>query len=94
MRLKILALLMAAAAPLVRADTLLLDSIDMYASTAASRPSAGMSMDRVESRFGEPALKHAAVGDPPITRWDYPDFSVYFEYQLVIHAVPNHDSGQ
>jgi hypothetical protein len=27
------------------------------------------------------------VGAPPITRWDYADFSVFFEHNLVIHAV-------
>ena len=26
-------------------------------------------------------------GKPPITRWDYDGFSVYFEHQHVIHAV-------
>ncbi len=51
------------------------------------RPSRGMSMAAVESRFGQPASRHNAVGEPPITRWDYPGFAVYFEHQLVIHAV-------
>jgi hypothetical protein len=27
------------------------------------------------------------VGAPPITRWDYPNFSVFFEGDRVIHAV-------
>jgi hypothetical protein len=27
------------------------------------------------------------VGQPPITRWVFPTFVVYFEYQHVIHAV-------
>jgi hypothetical protein len=44
-------------------------------------------MERVESAFGAPTNRHAAVGDPPITRWDYPGFAVYFEYQHVIHSV-------
>jgi len=34
-----------------------------------------------------PAERHEAVGQPPITRWDYPTFSVYFENDRVIHAV-------
>ena len=46
-----------------------------------------MSMTAVESRFGQPATRHNAVGQPPITRWDYPGFAVYFEHQYVIHAV-------
>jgi len=41
----------------------------------------------VEARFGQPANRHSAVGQPPITRWDYPGFAVYFEHQYVIHAV-------
>lgn len=83
-------LLLTAAATLAHADTLLLDSIDADQQTAASRPTNGMTMAQVESQYGEPAQRHAAVGDPPITRWDYGDFSVYFEYQLVIHAVAHH----
>ena len=47
-------------------------------------------MTAVESTYGEPAQKHAAVGQPPITRWDYPSFSVYFERDRVIHAVVRH----
>lgn len=50
-------------------------------------PGRGMSMTAVEEKFGSPQVKYDEVGDPPITRWDYPEFSVYFEYQHVIHAV-------
>jgi hypothetical protein len=46
-----------------------------------------MSMGDVESRFGAPAERYAAVGDPPITRWVYPSFVVYFEHSTVVHAV-------
>jgi hypothetical protein len=28
-----------------------------------------------------------AVGRPPISRWEYPGFIVYFEHEHVIHAV-------
>lgn len=57
------------------------------AATASDHPTRGMSMSQVESRFGVPAERHAAVGAPPITRWDYPAFVVFFEYQHVVHAV-------
>jgi hypothetical protein len=70
-----------------RADTLLLDGIEADAQTASQRPKAGQTMTAVESTYGEPSQKHAAVGEPPITRWDYPGFSVYFERDRVIHAV-------
>lgn len=50
-------------------------------------PGRGMTMTAVEEKFGSPETKYDEVGDPPITRWDYPQFSVYFEYQYVIHSV-------
>ena len=56
--------------------------------TAGSdRPERGMKMDAVESRYGAPATRYPAVGQPPITRWDYPGFVVFFENDLVLHAV-------
>jgi hypothetical protein len=51
-------------------------------------------MSQVEARFGAPTTRHAAVGDPPITRWDYPQFSVFFEYDKVLHAVIVRAAGQ
>ena len=74
-------------APAALADTLLLDGIDAARSSTDLRPARGISMDRVEAQFGPPTMRQAAVGDPPIERWDYPGFVVYFEYQYVIHAV-------
>mgnify|MGYP001036804818 CR=1 FL=1 len=50
-------------------------------------PAKGLSMTQVENRFGTPIEKMAPVGDPPITRWIYDDFTVYFEHQYVIHSV-------
>jgi hypothetical protein len=74
------------------ADTLLLDGIEVDRQTVEMRPRPGMSMTAVESTYGAPAQRHSAVGgnateQPPITRWDYPSFSVYFEHDRVIHAV-------
>jgi hypothetical protein len=94
MRHTLLGLLLVASTSVVHADTLLVDGIQAEAATASQRPSRGMSMDGVEAKFGTPVEKHAAVGQPPITRWDYPGFSVYFEYQYVIHSVPAHLSAQ
>ena len=51
------------------------------------RPSRGMTQASVESKYGSPVSTRAAVGEPPITRWEYQDFIVYFEYDKVIHAV-------
>jgi hypothetical protein len=51
------------------------------------RPSGGMTMHAVEAKFGAPQQRHAAVGEPPISRWDYQGFTVFFERDRVIHAV-------
>lgn len=57
------------------------------ASEQANLPARGMSMEKVEAAFGAPSERLPAVGEPPITRWKYPGFEVYFEHQLVIHTV-------
>jgi hypothetical protein len=48
----------------------------------------GMHMKQVEEMFGKPQAIEPPVGDPPIIRWHYPDFIVYFEYSYVIQSVP------
>ena len=63
------------------------------AAALPERPARGSSMSAVEARFGAPATRHAAVGAPPITRWDYPQFSVFFEHDKVLHAVIVRPSG-
>lgn len=50
-------------------------------------PSRGMTMEQVEAKFGAPANKISAVGNPPISRWEYPGFVVYFERDRVLHTV-------
>jgi hypothetical protein len=57
------------------------------AATSTNHPSRGMSMEKVEANFGAPAKRLNAVGNPPITRWEYPGFVVYFERNIVLHAV-------
>ena len=79
----------AAALP-ASADTLLVQRTQLAAKIQL--PKRGASMASVEAAFGAPATKHAAVGGgsastPPITRWDYPNFSVYFENSHVVNAV-------
>ncbi len=51
------------------------------------RPSRGMTQASVESRYGSPVVVEAPIGHPPITRWEYAGFVVFFEYDKVIHAV-------
>lgn len=50
-------------------------------------PARGMAKTQVENRYGAPAHQQAPVGEPAITRWDYPKYSVYFENDRVLHAV-------
>jgi hypothetical protein len=57
-------------------------------------PGRGLSMAQVERKYGNPAERVAAVGQPPIARWVYPSFVVYFERNLVIHAVATQPAAQ
>ncbi len=55
-------------------------------------PRRGSSMAQVEREFGTPRQKHPPAGGgrpqhPPITRWDYDGFSVFFERSHVLHSV-------
>lgn len=54
---------------------------------AADLPHQGMGMDAVRATFGNPVRDMGAVGDPPITRWVYDGYTVYFEKRRVIHTV-------
>jgi hypothetical protein len=83
--LRILLLLALGAAGPALAETLSTETGDPGA--VAERPNRGSTMATVQSRFGEPTNRHSTVGDPPITRWDYPSFAVYFENDRVLHAV-------
>jgi len=51
------------------------------------QPARGALMKTVEKQFGPPTTKHPTVGKPPITRWDYAGFSVFFEGDRVIDSV-------
>ena len=69
----------------VLADTLLIERVQR--SDSAAMPNRGSTMDTVRSQYGEPEKAYPAVGQPPITRWEYPAFSVYFEHSHVIDTV-------
>lgn len=53
-------------------------------------PGKGVSMSQVISRYGEPEHKSGPVGQPPISTWEYPSFTVYFEHEHTIHSVVKH----
>jgi len=56
------------------------------------RPRKGTSQSEVLRRFGEPLGVSGPVGDPPIDRWNYQNFSVYFEGDRVLHSVLKQDN--
>lgn len=84
-----LMLLIACAMP-AQADTLLVDAVaeaPPNSTEGVPRPARGTRMDDVRAGFGEPGGVMDPVGDPPITRWIYPGYTVYFENDRVIDAV-------
>jgi hypothetical protein len=79
------------------ADRLLIDRAQ--ASESANLPARGQSMAQVEAKFGAPTQKLAPRGGqseawPVIHRWEYPEFTVYFERSRVIDSVLNRASPQ
>ena len=80
--LAVLALLIAAPAV---ADTL--DMPEEEKAADQELPTRGMAMEAVRARFGEPKEIRPPVGDPPITRWVYDGYTVYFEHRYVINSV-------
>ncbi len=79
-------------APVAKADNLLIERVQTEQNT--SLPKRGSSMSQVEAKFGAPQQKFPAIGGgssrtPPITRWVYSGFSVYFENKHVVDAVLN-----
>lgn len=74
----------------LQADTLAVPLGQQAGQTATPMPQRGLNSAGVRQRYGEPDNRHAAVGNPPISRWDYTDFSVYFEHDKVIHSVRQH----
>lgn len=79
--------LLALAGQVVHAETVVIDDKVAVRDSAVAVPVRGATMKSVEGQFGAPETRHAAVGNPPITRWDYAAFSVFFEHDHVIHSV-------
>jgi len=72
------------------ADVLLMEGIQ--SAPAIDVPRNGITMAKVRQQYGNPASEHPAVGEPPITRWDYAGYSVFFEHDLVLHSVIHHQA--
>jgi len=77
--------LLVAFGAMANAETVNMDGVT--AGSGDGRPSRGMTQASVESKYGSPTSVKAPVGEPPITRWEYSEFVVFFEYDRVIHAV-------
>lgn len=77
----------------LQADTLVIPLGHQATDNVSAMPQRGQTKSSVAQRHGEPTTRHAAVGQPPITRWDYPGYSVYFEYDRVIDSVRHRQSG-
>jgi hypothetical protein len=68
------------------AETVVVNDQVQVVDSQTPRPKRGSTMGDVEKQFGAPVNRHATVGTPPITRWDYNGFSVVFERDRVIDA--------
>nr|WP_017939212.1 hypothetical protein [Pseudomonas thermotolerans] len=86
---RILLLFMLLAPTSIRADTLTIP-VGQQGPANTPLPARGETQRAVLERFGLADEEHAPVGQPPITRWDYRDFSVYFESGRVIDSVIHH----
>lgn len=77
----------AASSPIIAFEQTGVVRVNQQAYHAINKPNNGQSMEQVEQTYGSPLETQAAVGEPPITRWKYEQFTVYFEYDRVIHSV-------
>ncbi|MGB2041422.1 MAG: hypothetical protein ACPH64_02660 [Porticoccaceae bacterium] len=53
-------------------------------------PQRGDTKDQVIHSLGEPEIMQSAVGEPPITVWEYSGLLVYFERDWVLRTVVRH----
>jgi hypothetical protein len=83
----LLALAAVAAGAVVPVAPALAQEAQAAAAPARERPARGMLKSQVEAKYGAPASRTEAVGQPPISRWDYPGMIVFFEHDHVVHAV-------
>ena len=82
LKMSVVAVALALAAPAF-SETLAVD----VKPAGIETPQRGSTMSAVEQKFGAPSNKSSPVGNPPITKWFYPNFVVVFENDKVLHAV-------
>ena len=73
----------------VIADELVVEGIST--GDASQYPARGLTKAKVEADWGEPNGRNEAVGEPPISSWEYAPFIVYFEFDRVLHTVAKRD---
>jgi hypothetical protein len=86
LKMTVVALALGAAVPAF-AETLAVDGQVAIKPATIATPQRGSTMTAVEEKFGAPSNKSSAVGNPPITKWYYPNFVVVFENDKVLHSV-------
>ena len=62
-------------------------AVAQQGNSGITKPKNGQDKISVENSYGTPLEKIASVGEPPISKWVYQEFTVYFEHDLVLHAV-------
>lgn len=62
--------------------------------SSTPKPPKGINKRQVEARFGSPQSKYGPTGNPAIYYWEYPEYTVYFENNIVIHSVSKSKSLQ
>jgi len=84
----------AVAAPAVFADTVKIPVGQQGAGLKDIKmPPRGMTKEQVQQEFGAPMSKSDPVGDPPISSWEYKNYAVYFEKDLVLDTVLKFQNG-
>ncbi len=68
-------------------EPIMIPLIEKNMNSSVIMPLRGDSQRRVKKEFGAPFHMHEPKGTPPISRWDFEEFSVYFESNIVIHTV-------
>jgi hypothetical protein len=86
LKMSVLAFALGVTAPAF-SETLAVDGQVSVKPAGVETPQRGSTMAAVEQKFGAPANKSSPVGNPPITKWFYPNFVVVFENDKVLHAV-------
>lgn len=95
MKIKLISLCLLLAAPLCQGEKIIIPvGSQQNQQLQTQLPDKGMDQAAVIARYGEPVKKTAANGQPPISRWVYPNFSVYFEGTTVIHSVVAHQGAK